>query len=415
MTRRPPLRGVRVIDMTRYVAGSYCTMLLADHGADVVKVEPPGGEETRQLGPWLVDDDGEQTDVSTYFLRFNRSKRSVCLDLKLPGGLDAFRALVARADVLVENFRAGVLEGLGMDWSTLRSINPRLIYATITGYGYEDSPLRDRGAFTPIVEAMAGAVNYPTLDQPPLIAAYPVGDLFPASLTVAGIAMALLRREADGEGSRVDMAMYDAMVSMNERALGVSAMLGRDSWPGLRRDIGSAPSGIFCADDGYVAISVVGERMWQRFCDAIGQPGWATDEGLSTGPARAACMDEVIAPGIQEWLHGRTREEAVTILAAAGVPAAPVARPLEVIGADQTVARSMMLSYPAFGHSATVAADPIRFGGETPHEPGPAPTAGEHTARVLQEWAGMDQAAIDALLASGAASQAAVPGELALR
>jgi CoA:oxalate CoA-transferase len=400
--RRAPLEGVRVLDLTRFVAGPYCTMLLADQGAEVVKVEPIGGEETRSLEP-MVGADGDG-GVSVYFLRFNRSKKSICLDLKSDGGRDVFARLVAGSDVLVENFRAGVLERIGFGWPRLEELNARLVYCTITGFGHTESALRDRAAFTPIVEALAGAAIYRSADEPPSIAGYPVGDIFPAGLAVAAIAMALYRRELDGRGARIDMSMYDAMVAMNERSVGMSAMLGRDFLPGVPADLGSAPSGIFRARDGFMSISVVGEGIWRKFCAAIGRDEWLRDERFGSGHARAQHYATTIQPGIQAWVETRTRDEAVRYLTAAGVPAAEVARPTEVIAHELTNARGMIARFrtrSAGGVDAAAVGNPIRFAAEPAREPGPAPGAGEHTAEVLRSWGGLADEEVERLLADG--------------
>jgi CoA:oxalate CoA-transferase len=397
--REAPLAGVRVLDLTRFIAGPYCTMLLADQGAEVVKVEPPEGEDTRRLAPAIGPGDG----VSAYFLRYNRSKKSIAIDLRSEAGREIFAELVRHADVLVENFRPGVLDRLGFGWEQLEKLNPRLVYATITGYGYEDSPNREHGAFTPIVEAAAGALIYRAAGGDPTISGYPVGDIFPASLTVASIAAALYRRERDGRGARVDIAMYDAMVSLNERAVGMSAMVGRDHFPGVATDMGSAPTGVYEATDGYITLAVVGEPIWQRFCAVLDRPDWAVDPELLSGTKRSAAHESVIRPGIQAWLSTRTREQAVAELTAAGVPAASAARPLEVVAAQQTRARGMVVEYETYeGGTATVAGNPMRFAGEQRDAPGAAPAVGEHTRAVLAEWAGFDDARIDDLAAGGA-------------
>jgi CoA:oxalate CoA-transferase len=401
--RRLPLAGVRVLDMTRFVAGPFCTSLLADQGAEVVKVERLEGEENRTLGPMVGDEHGGP--VSSYFLRFAKNKKSVCLDLKRPAAQETLRALLAHVDVLVENFRPGVLERMGLDWPSLQTLNPRLVYCTITGFGYENSPLRERGAFTPIVEAMAAAMIYHDPDSAPSIAGYPVGDIFPAALAAAGISMALYRREADGLGARIDMAMFDGMLAMNERAIGVSSMLGRDLLPGVRADIGAAPSGVFAAKDGLVSISVVGEIIWARFCAALERPDWAADERLNSGPARGAHEAELEA-FITEWLSSQTRAAAVELLTAAGVPAAEVARPSEIATSAQAKARDMIVQYPAYeGFVPTVTGNPIRFAGESRLAAGPAPIAGQHTAAILREWGQLDPADVEGLLRDGVAVQ----------
>ncbi len=198
--------------------------------------------------------------------------------------------------------------------------------------------------------------------------------------------------------------MYDAMVSLNERAIGMSAMVGRDHFPGAATDMGSAPTGVYRATDGYITLAVVhGEPIWQRFCGELeaprlgGQPGAAVRD---TAARRGT--ESVIRPGIQEWLATRTREEAVVALTAAGVPAAIAARPLEVVEAEQSRARGMIVEYPTYeGGTATVVASPMRFGGEPRLEAGAAPAVGEHTRSVLASWAGVDDRRIDALIASG--------------
>ena len=402
--RTSPLSGIRVLDLTRFIAGPYCTMLLADQGAEVVKVEPPGGEDTRQLAPILGD--GERDRVSAYFLRYNRSKKSVCLDLRRDEGRRAFELLVANADVLVENFRPGVLEGLGFGWARLEELNRRLVYCTITGFGHTDSPLRDRPAFTPIVEASSASLVYRARGERPSISGYPVGDIFPAALATSGIAMALLRRERDGRGARIDVAMFDAMLAMNERAIGMSAMLEREWLPGIPADMGSAPTGVYRAADGFLTLAVVGEPIWQRFCAAIDRPDWAEDERLASGVGRAELHDEVLQPGIEAWLAARTRDEAVRTLAEAGVPSAAVAMPREAAASDQARAREMIVSYESYGGVvATVVANPIHFGGEPRPVAGPAPAVGEHTAEILRDWAGLGEAEVGELVGAGTAFQ----------
>jgi crotonobetainyl-CoA:carnitine CoA-transferase CaiB-like acyl-CoA transferase len=396
---------VRVLDLTRFIAGPYCTMLLADQGAEVVKVEPPGGEETRALEPML----GEETRVSAYFLRYNRSKKSICLDLKSDPGRGVLELLVRSADVLVENFRPGVLERLGFGWPRLAALNERLVYCTITGFGHSESPLRDRGAFTPIVEAATASLIHSSSRERPSISGYPVGDIFPASLAAAAIGMALYRRERDGLGARVDMAMYDGMLSMNERAIGMSAMLGRDWLPGVPADMGSAPTGVYQAADGFITLAVVGEPMWQRFCAALGRPDWAADAELASGPGRAERHDVLLLPGIEAWLATKSRAEAVALLTEAGVPAAEAARPLEVVESEQARARGMIIRFPTYGEAvATAAASPIRFGDEPRPDPGAAPAVGEHTVDVLRDWAGLPDGDIDRLLAGGVVVQGRV-------
>jgi crotonobetainyl-CoA:carnitine CoA-transferase CaiB-like acyl-CoA transferase len=373
-------------------------MLLADQGAEVVKVEPPSGEETRFLEPKV----GVGSDaVSAYFLRYNRSKQSICIDLRSDGGRAVLERLAQHADVLVENFRPGVMERLGFTAERLAELNQRLIYCTITGFGHSDSELRDRPAFTPIVEAMAAAMIHGGTENDPTIAGYPVGDIFPAALAAGAIGMALYRRERDGAGARIDIAMYDAMISMNERAIGMTAMVGRDHYPGIPGDLGSAPSGVFRAVDGLMTIAIVGEPMWQKLCDVLGRADWAQDERLGSGASRAAVYETVIRPGIQTWLASRTRAEAVQSLTEAGIPAAQVARPSEVIASAHARSRGMIVDFPTRSDGetlATVAGNPIHFAGEQGATAGAAPAPGEHSTDVLRSWAGLGETEIEQLL-----------------
>lgn len=386
-----------MLDLTRFIAGPYCTMLLADQGAEIVKLEPPEGEVTRSLHPFVGDE-----GMSAYFVRYNRSKKSVCIDLRSESGLRLAERLVEHCDVLVENFRPGVLDRLGLGWPRLQELNSRLVYCTITGFGHSESPLRERPAFTPIVEAMSAAVTYGSRDARPGIAGYPVGDIFPASLAVGAIAMALYRRERDGMGARIDIAMFDAMVSMNERAIAMTGMLGEEKLPGIQLDMGSSPAGLFAAPDGFITLAVVGEEIWQRFCRAVERPDWAADERLASGVGRGALYEQEIRPGIERWLAAVGSEKAVRILNAAGVPAARVSRPSEVIEAEQALARDMIVSCPAPGGVvARLTGSPIRFAEEERMKPAPVPALGEHTATILREWGGLDESEIRRLAGTG--------------
>jgi CoA:oxalate CoA-transferase len=394
-----PLAGVTVLDLTRYVAGPYCTMLLADHGADVIKVEPIGGEETRAIPPKLGDIGG---GVSIYFARFGRNKRSVCIDLKSEDGCAVFDDLVASADVLVENFRAGVLERLGFSSERLLELNERLVYCSISGFGHAPSPYRDRPAFAPVVEAMGGAVRFnPPDNDPPLTLGISVGDMFPGALAISAITMALMERDDTGRGQHIDMAMYDAVLSLNERWLSFTAMTGAELIPGGRALI-STPTGTFKVKDGYICLSVVGERIWAQFCRAIGHEELLDDPRLTSGPARAEVFEEVLEPVMTPWFLARTRSEAVAQLLAHQVPCGEVMSPFEVIADEQAEIRGMISRVPSFaGAEVTVASNPIPIDGRPPRlDPIPAP--GEHTLEILSDRLGYSDERIEALVAAGA-------------
>jgi crotonobetainyl-CoA:carnitine CoA-transferase CaiB-like acyl-CoA transferase len=395
----PPLTGIRILDFTRFVAGPYATMLMADAGADVIKVEPIGGEETRTLDPKIETPTGQS---SGYFHRFNRSKRSVCIDFHSPEGLALVRRLLPEVDVLVENFRPGAMEAMGLGYESVRKIAPRLIYCSISGYGQTESPHRLDPAFAILAEVSAGVVGRGIRpDDPPIRLSAPLGDLFPASMAVAGVSMALFRRERTGHGSRVDMAMFDALVSLNENAITMSATTGREMLPAGALPY-TAPFGVFKARDGYICIAVLGEVVWKRFCVAIGHPELSLDESLGSGTQRATAMNGGLGEIIRDWLAQRTREEAVATLVAAGVPAGPVATPFDIIDSPQALARNLIWDVPSYtGAVVRTVGSPIRIEPGGFAEPRQVPAPGQHTSEVLQALAGLDDAALEGLSVAG--------------
>jgi CoA:oxalate CoA-transferase len=396
-----PLEGVRVLDMTRYVAGPYCTMLLADHGAEVIKIEPIGGEETRAITPKVGSGEG----VSVYFARFNRNKQSICVNLKSEQGRRVMQDLVGVSDVLVENFRVGVMERFGFTWPELKKINDRLIYCSITGFGHTPGSYRERPAFAPVVESMAGLTRFnPPRGYPPLTIGISIGDYFPGAHALSAIMMALLSREKTGIGSRLDIAMYDAMLSLNTKALLFGAALGEDLRPGAPFTR-AAPSGIYQAKDGYVCFSVVGETMWARFCRAIGREEFLTDPRLASGPDRAK-QEPLIGPAIDGWLRERTRAQVVAELLFAGVPAGEVRLADEVVADEHMLSRKMMLQIPTYaGVDAYAPASPIRMGGSNPRRADEIPAAGRHTTHILRDVLGYSAREASKLFAEGAVSE----------
>ena len=375
-----PLAGLVVLDLTRWMSGPYACMLLADAGADVVKVEPPEGETTRRLRPTLTDDDG--TEVSGYFLRLNRRKRSVAVDLRSPAGRERFLELVSTADVLVENFRPGVMAARGLAYERLREVNPRLVYCSITGFGHTDGPYRDWPAFNQVAEAAAGVVHWDSTGTVPSPVGPAVGDLFPSMHAVAGILMALLRRSLTGTGSFVDIAMYDSLVSFNEMAISWASMTGVDYHHGANANLNLAPYGFFPAADGYVCIGVATDPQWVSLCRAMGRDELAQDPRLSTGPARVRNNAELIDPLLREWLSTRDKLDVAGSLAAAGVPAAPVQTGVEVLSCPQAASRGMIEQVFAPGGGGwLLPGSPISFVPPFDAAPPCAPAVGEREAR----------------------------------
>jgi CoA:oxalate CoA-transferase len=394
-----PLTGIRVLDFTRFVAGPYATMLLADAGAEVVKVEPLGGDETRRLDPMIDTPSGP---ASGYFHRFNRSKKSLCVDIRSERGRELVRGLVPAFDVVVENFRPGVLDALGLGYEALSAFVPRIIYCSISGFGQTPSPRRDDPAFAILAEVSAGVVGRTTRpEDPPVRLSAPLGDLYPASLAVAGVSMALWQRERTGQGAHVDMAMYDALVSLNENAITMSATTGREMLPSGALTY-AAPFGIFRASDGYLCIAVLGEKMWERFCTAIERPDLRDDPGLGSGSLRAAAMPGELGRTIDAWLADRTRDAAVAHLVGHGVPAGIVATPFDVIRSAQTEARGMLWDVPSYtGAQIRAVGSPIRVSPSGFAPARPVPATGEHTVEVLTTLGGLGAEDVERLLADG--------------
>ncbi|MBK7315401.1 CaiB/BaiF CoA transferase family protein [Candidatus Aalborgicola defluviihabitans] len=385
----PPLQGIVVLDLTRFMSGPYATMLLADAGADVIKVEPLGGEETRTLHPILKDDDDKE--ISGYFLRLNRRKRSVCLDLRSPEGRDALIELAKGADVVVENYRPGVMNKLGIGAEVLMKANPRLIFCAISGFGQTASPNRDWPAFNLVPEAMAGVLSQsPTPGVPPRPVGPALGDLFPSMHAVSGILMALLRRHTTGQGSLVDIAMYDSMLSLNEMALGVASMTGGELLYGQRVNPNLAPYGYFPTKDGWVCIAVGPNRQWESLCKLMGHPEMGVDERLNSGSGRSTHFKDLIEPVLFAWLAERGKEEIAAELAAVGVPAAPVRNASEALDCEQARVRGMVADVHApAGKSWQVAGSPVRLSPAFDLPEASTVRPGQNTLEVLTEIAHM--------------------------
>lgn len=391
-----PLAGVVVVDLSRYIAGPYCSMLMADAGATVIKVEPPRGEDTRSLEPYLTDEAGER--VSAYFLRMNRRKRSVVLDLKSEVGRQALADLIERADVLLENYRPGVLARLGFDEERLAQLNPSLVYCSISGFGHSETPMRDRPAYNVVAEYEAGVYfqRDPGVEPAPL--GPPVGDLFPALHALSGLLMALYRKAAVGVGGRVDIAMFDSMLSLNEIRSSYAKLYGSD-WDPTEHPFYS-PYGVFPVRDGHICIDVTTDSQWRGFCVAIGRPDLYEMEAMATGPERVQRFDEHIWPPLEAWLAERDRDDAVEALSRHHVPAAAIRHPGEALESEQSRARGMQVTVrSSAGAEVTTVGTPIKID-EWRRQPVHAEGAdlGADTESVMSELAGWDLPAIDRLM-----------------
>jgi succinyl-CoA:mesaconate CoA transferase len=383
------LDDLRVLDLTQVLAGPYCTMLLADMGADVIKIERPGGDLIRPNPPYVADSEAEA--YGGYFQSVNRGKRSITLDLGTTEDRTAFLSLVERADVVVENYRAGTMESFDLEYERLAERNPELIYSSIRGFGDPrtgESPRQGQPSFDLIAQALGGVMEITgQADGPPTKVGPGIGDLFTAVLNCAGILAAVHHRERTGEGQYVDTGMYDAMISLCERTIyqysytGESPTRQGNSHPTL------FPYNAFEAGDGYVVIAAFGTNHWESLCEIMDRPDLVAEYETPEERLR----DRAHLRGeIASWTRERSTEDIVTTLEGS-VPAAPVQNTADIFEDEHVRAREMLVEVeqPGADDSVTIAGSPIKFD-ETPTDPGRrAPLLDEHRAEVLD---GLDSA-----------------------
>jgi formyl-CoA transferase len=400
---RKILDGVRVLDLTRVLAGPWATQNLADFGADVIKVERPGhGDDTRKWGPpFLRDAAGRETSDAAYYLACNRGKRSITLDIANAEGRDLARALALKSDVLVENFKVGDLARHGLDYATLSRDNARLVYCSITGFG-QDGPYRERPGYDFMVQGLGGlmSVTGERDDLPgggPQKVGVAVSDLFTGMYSTAAILAALFEREKSGRGQYIDMALLDVQVAMLAN-LSANYFVSRKA-PGR---MGNAhqnivPYHVFKAADEFLIVAVGNDGQFARFCEVLGCPEWAGDERFATNPQRVRHRELMVAM-IAERLATRPAREWLRLLEPSGVPCGPI-NDLEQVFADpQVLHRRMAVKapHPKAGE-VTMVANPIKFSA-TPiaHDRAP-PLLGEHTDEVLREVLGLRDGELSAL------------------
>ncbi len=385
---RRPLSGIRVIGMEQYMSAPYCTMLLADAGAEVIKIERPGTGDPRRAIPPFVEKDGKKKAGG--FLSYNRNKKSVSLNLRSPQGQEIYKQLAAKADVVVENLRPGSMDKMGLGYEALKTLNPKLVYAAISGFGrlpgYQ-GPYSNRPAFDIVAEAMSGVMHQVGFaDKPPSWTIYGMADVYSGMVTAYGVMLALFMRERTGQGQFVDSAMFDNMLALNERMVTLFSTAGQSPRRGLLKNL--YPRGAFKTKDGYIALNVPNDLIWQRLCRAMGREDLTDDPRSNSGTARAA-NSPFLQPIIEGWLAALTREEAVTRLNEVGVPTGPVYRAEDVFADPQVAARHMLLTVPDpdvgdFRFART----PIHLSDAPELPANPAPNLGQDTAAVLQDLLG---------------------------
>lgn len=351
-----PLAGMTVVDLTRVLAGPYCTMMLADLGARVIKIEnPAGGDDSRQVGPFV---DGE----SAYFASINRNKESIALDLKNPEDRKVLDRMLAQADVLVENFRAGVMEKLGYTWEDLHARFPRLVYASISGFG-QTGPYRTRPAYDMVVQAMGGLMSVTgEAGGNPARVGVSIGDIGAGLYATIGIQSALLKRVHTGLGERVDISMLDCQVALLENPIARYSATGGVPKPLGTRHPSITPFDMFATSDGFIVIAVGNDALFAKLCDALGRGEWAQEERFATVPARnehhvalKACLEERLADA--------TTAEWEAVLEAAGVPHGPMNSVPQLVSNPHVQARGMILDIGiGDGKALQVAGNPVKIG-----------------------------------------------------
>jgi crotonobetainyl-CoA:carnitine CoA-transferase CaiB-like acyl-CoA transferase len=385
--RAGPLAGLRVIDLTQVLSGPFCTMLLADLGADVVKIEPPDGDVARLWGPHPP---GEPIEggYGGYFASVNRNKRSVCLDLKTETGHAALLGLLADADVLVENFRVGVMERLGLSYELLHARFRRLVYATIRGFGDPRtgvSPYADWPAFDIIAQAMGGIMGVTGPDAAHPVKVGPgVGDVAPAMLSAFGILAAVRHVERSGVGQLVDVAMYDGVLALSERIVYQHSITGNSPVPQGNTHPLLCPYGAVRTASGFVALGAPSDRHWRELAEIIGRPELGTDERFATNATRLQHASEVYEL-IEAWTTLRDTAEVVGILAGR-VPCGPVNTAADIAVDPHVAARDLIVSLPyPGGGRLDVVGTAVKLTESPTGEFRRAPLLGEHTDEVLRD------------------------------
>jgi CoA:oxalate CoA-transferase len=371
-----PLAGIRVLDLSRVLAGPYCTALMADLGAEIIKVEPPHGDDYRHIGPFM---DGE----SALFTLNNRGKKSVVLNLKDQADLAIARAIAARVDVVVENFRPGVAAKLGLGADALRAENPRLVYCSISGFG-QQGPFRDLPAYDLVVQAMSGLMaGTGEAGGAPLKTGESVADLIAGLFASWSIMAALVQRGATGQGATLDIAMYDALFSMLTTSHALHFYAGQAPQRVGNRHPLSTPFGCFATSDGQVVIAVLSGKQFAALATLIGAPEAAGDPRFASDESRTM-HEPAVKALIENWSRELTTEQAVAALAGAGIPTAPIWDIAKAAGNEHSIARGLVsrLPHPVLGMAPSVG-QPVRFDGEKPVAATSAPSLGGDRAAIL--------------------------------
>lgn len=378
------LEGIRVLDLSRVLAGPYCTMMLADFGANIIKIEPPVvGDDSRAFGPFV----GKE---SAYFMSLNRNKRSMVLNFKNQKECDLFKEMVKQADVVVENYRPGTMEKFGLGYEELKKINPKLIYAACSGFGHT-GPYRDKPAYDIIVQAMGGimSITGPENGEPTRVGAS-VGDVMAGMFTAYGVMTALFHRERTGEGQKVDVGMLDCQVAVLENAIARYVTSGSVPGPLGNRHPSITPFASFTAKDGHIIVGAGNQRLWERLCNILECPELINDERFKDNGSRTAHVNELTSI-LNEIFTNKTINEWLGVLEEAGLPCAPINTVDRIVNDPHIAARNMIVEveHPIAG-KLKMPGVPVKMSATPGAVETHAPLLGQHTNEILKEVLGWD-------------------------
>jgi len=390
-----PLDGLKIIDLTRVLAGPFSTMLLADLGANVIKIEnPKGGDDSRGFGPF-------KNGYSAYYIGLNRSKRGITLNLKEERAKEIFKKLIQKADILVENYKPGTMKKLGLDYEVLKAINPRLIYAASSGFG-QTGPYSSRAAYDLIVQGMSGFMSVTGFDiKQPVKAGCSIADILAGIFTALGILAALQHRNKTGRGQMVDIAMMDCMIATLENAIAEYDCTNKVPLPFGNTHRSIAPFATYPTSDGFVNVCAGNDELWRKFCESIGMNEYITDKRFENNRARVENVKE-LTKIVSEYTVKRTTSEWMQALGEVMVPCGPIMNIEQVVNDPQVKARNMIveMEHPEIG-KFKVPGVPFSFS-ETPVSiKSFAPLLGEHNFEVYGEELGLSREEVETLAKDG--------------